>query len=76
MRNEIWRLTTLGKNRARDIYSEEAKGSVMAYLYQNKTASVEELSSVSGKSVGEVKSYLRGIGPSGSGLAEPLGGGY
>ena len=72
MAGGIWRLTKLGRKRAGGIYSSEASDSVMSYLYDNKTASVEELSSVTGKAVTEVGSYLRGLDR--QGLAEQLGG--
>lgn len=68
----IWKLTKLGRKRAGGIYSSEAGDSVMSYLYDNKTASVEELSSVTGKAVTEVKSFLRGLDR--QSLAEQVGG--
>lgn len=68
----IWKLTQLGRKRAGSIYSSEASDSVMSYLYENKTASIEELSNVTRKPTAEVRSYLRKLER--EGLAEQLGG--
>ena len=76
MSSGIWKLTTLGRQRAGSIYSSEASDSVISYLYdlgKNKTASIEELAGATGKPVTKVKAYLRGLAR--QGLAEQVGGG-
>ena len=73
MKGGIWTLTTLGRKRAGSIYSNEDSDGVVSYLRENKTASVEELSSVSGKPASEVRSLLRQLEK--QGLAEQVGGG-
>ena len=75
MASGIWMLTTLGRQRAGSIYSEEASDSVMSYLYdlgKKKTASVEELAGATGQNPPDVKAYLRGLRR--QGLAEEVGG--
>ena len=72
MKGGIWKLTALGRKRAGGIYSSEARDSITSYLYETKTASVEELSSISGKSGSEVRSFLRQLER--QGLAEQIGG--
>lgn len=68
----IYRLTSLGKKRAGSIYSGESDDGIISYLRENKTASLEELSSVSGKSNSEVRTFLRQLER--QGLAEEVGG--
>ena len=70
--SKIWKLTQLGKKRAGSIYSSEASDSLVSYLYQNRTASEEELTTVTGKELGTVRSSLRSMER--AGLAESLGG--
>lgn len=70
--NGIWKLTKLGRKRAGSIYSSGDTSSISCYLYENKTASVEELGSITGKPVGEVRSELRRLGR--DGLVEQVGG--
>jgi len=69
----IWKLTQLGKKRVSSIYSREARNSILAYLKENHTASVEELSNISGKSTSEVRVYLRRAEKQ-EGLVEQIGG--
>lgn len=72
MANSIWRLTQLGKKRAGSIYSGDSDDGIVSYLRENKTASVEELSGMSGKSSSDVRSFLRQLER--QGLAEEVGG--
>ena len=72
MSKTLWKLTSVGRKRAANIYSKEVGDPVIDYLYQNKTSSVEELSTVTGKTEGEVRSYLGKL--ESMGIAESLGG--
>jgi len=75
MAGMIWKLTTLGRKRAGSIYSDEARDSVVSYLYdlgKDKTASVGELVGATGKPESEVRALLRKMGR--GGLAEQVGG--
>ena len=62
MPNRMWKLTSLGMRRTSDTYAKEASDPILSYMHQlgrNKTASTEELSTVSGKSYSEMTSSLR-----------------
>ncbi len=73
MKDGIWRLTTLGRKRSGSIYKSEAGDGITGYLRENKTASVEELGSVTGKPTTEVRAQLRQLER--QGLVELIGSG-
>jgi len=70
--DQIWRLTSLGRKRAGSIYSKESGDSIISYLHQNRTASINELAGATGKSTASVHALLRKL--SRDGLAEDMGG--
>ena len=69
-RDTVWALTRLGKRRVGSIYGKEGSSGILAYLYENKTASEHELANAVGGSVGsKLRGYKR------AGLVDSLGGG-
>lgn len=73
MESSIWKLTQLGRKRSGSIYKSESSDSILDYLRENKTASIEELGSVTGKPTTEVRTQLRQLDR--QGLVEQIGGG-
>jgi hypothetical protein len=72
--DSFWTLSRLGRKRCSNIYSSESSDPILSYLYQlgkNKTASIEELASVTNKPDFDTKSKLRKFQK--EGLTESLG---